>query len=197
MRAPVSRFWAGFVVASVVWAGAGAYLYYAEGFAPPAPPEPAPIAEAPEVDEAPEEEPAPRRRRRRRRRPRGEARQTPTGSATVGDDLGEDEMRTVDMGGSGGEQQLRPAQIEAAFDDGMGGIRRCLVLIEGGAEVRGRITFGLRIAPSGTVERVRLSGPRAATTGEAGGCLQRAARGLRFDAFDGPPMVVNYPIALE
>ena len=197
MRAPVSRFWAGFGLASLLWAGAGAYLFYVEGFAPPAPVEAEPIAEAPEVEEAPEEEPAPRRRRRRRRRARAEGRQTPTGSATVGDDLGEDEMRTLDMGGTGGEQQLRPAQIESAFDDGMGGIRRCLVLIEGGADVRGRITFGLRIAPSGSVERVRLSGPRAATTGEAGGCLQRAARGLRFDSFDGPPRVVNYPITLE
>ena len=196
MRAPVSRFWAGFAVATLLWAGAGAYLFYVEGFAPPAPEPDEPIAEAVEIEEAPEEEPEPRRRRRRRRRARDRGR-TPTGSATVGDDLGEDEMRTLDMGGTGGEQQLRPAQIEAGFDDGMGGIRRCLVLIEGGGEVRGRLTFGLRIAPNGTVERVRLSGPRAATTGEAGGCLRRAARGLRFDSFDGPPMVVNYPITLE
>ena len=40
-------------------------------------------------------------------------------------------MRTLDMGGSGGEQQLSGAQIDRGFDSVMGGIRRCLVLIPG------------------------------------------------------------------
>ncbi len=193
----MSRFWAGFAVASVLWAAAAAYLYFALGFGPPAD-EPVALAEAPSevVEEPPPEETAPRRRRRRGARStrRGE---TPTGNATTGDDLGEDEMRTLDMGASGGEQQLRGAQIDAGFDTVMGGIRRCLVLIPGDADVRGRVTFGLRIAPDGRVTRVSLSGPRAATTGECGECLQRAARSIRFDSFDGPEMVVRYPLDLE
>lgn len=193
----VSRFWAGFATATALWVGAAAVLHFALGFGPP-PEQPVaaldvePAAEEPEVEE---EEARPRRRRRRGRRGRGRGR-TPSGTATTGDDLGEDEMRTLDMEG-GGEAQLRPSQIEAGFDQGMGRIRRCLVLMEGDEAVTGRLTFGLRIAGTGRVQRVRLSGPRAATTGEAGTCLRNAARNLTFDSFDGPEMIVNYPLTLE
>ncbi len=197
----MSRFWGGFSVACVLWAGAGAYLHLGLGYGPPAP-TPVVAAAEPEVVEA--EEPAEaeaRPRRRRRRRRRGAARagrgQTPTGNATSGDDLGEGEMRTLDMGASGGEQQLRGSQIDAGFDTVMGGIRRCLFLIPGDADVRGRVMFGMRIAGSGRVTRVNLRGPRAATTGEAGACLRRTARSIQFDSFDGPEMVVHYPFTLE
>ncbi|MFK7989330.1 MAG: hypothetical protein AB8I08_25150 [Sandaracinaceae bacterium] len=197
----MSRFWGGFFVASVLWAAAGAYLFFVAGFAPPEE-EPLEVADAPIADAGPpEEEATPRRRRRRRRRPRRGARaddpSTPAGNATVGDDLREDEMRTLDMGGSGGEARLSNAQVEAGFDSVMGRIRRCLVLMEGNDPVRGRLTFGMRITSSGRVEAVRLSGPRAATTGEAGSCMQSTARGIRFDSFDGPTMVVRYPLTLE
>lgn len=195
----MSRFWAGFAVASALWAGAAAYLWFGLGFGPPEE-EPIAVAEAPvevEAEEDPAPTKAPRRRRRGRRGARADRGTTPTGNATVGDDLGEDEMRTVDMGGSGGEQQLSGAAIDRGFDSVMGGIRRCLVLIPGDAEVRGRVTFGLRIAGNGSVSRVSLSGPRAATTGECGACLTRTARSIRFDSFDGPDMVVRYPLDLE
>ncbi|MCB9591527.1 MAG: hypothetical protein H6719_02235 [Sandaracinaceae bacterium] len=196
----MSRFWAGFSVASLVWVAAGAYLYFGLGFAPPVE-EPLVVDSEPEeVEVEPEAPPtkAPRRRRRRRGAAAASRRgETPTGNATTGDDLGEDEMRTVDMGGSGGEQQLSGAQVDAGFDTVMGGIRRCLVLIPGDADVHGRVTFGLRIAGSGQVTRVSLSGPRAATTGECGSCLQRTARSIRFPSFDGPEMVVRYPLTLE
>lgn len=195
----MSRFWAGFAVSSILWAALGAYLALVEGFAPPAEPLPAPLTEAPALDEEPaEEEARPRRRRRRRhRRSRAPQGSTPTGVATTGDDLGENEMRTLDLGSAGGEQQLSSAQVEAGFDAAMGRIRRCLVLMEGDDPVTGRLTFGLRIAGSGTVQRVQLSGPRAATTGEAGACLRSAARQIRFDTFDGPDTFVRYPITLE
>ena len=196
----MSRFWGGFTLACVLWLGVGAYLHLGLGYGPP---EPEIVAAAEperiEVEEAPEEEARPRRRRRRRRRRAARAGrgETPTGNTTSGDDLGEDEMRTVDMGGSGGEQQLRGSQIDAGFDTVMGGIRRCLFLIPGDADVRGRVIFGMRIAGSGRVQRVNLSGPRAATTGEAGACLRRTARSIHFDSFDGPEMVVRYPFTLE
>ena len=103
----------------------------------------------------------------------------------------------LDMGAAGGEQQLSGAQIEAAFDGGMGRIRRCLVLMAGEDAVTGRLTFGLRVAGDGQVRAVSLSGPRAATTGDAGECLRGAARALRFPTFDGPEMVVRYPLTLE
>jgi hypothetical protein len=195
----VSKFWAGFALSTVLWAGVTAYLAFGLGYGPPAD-EVVRVAEAPVVEETPPEEEAAPRRRRRGRRARANAApraETPTGEATTGDDLGEGEMRTLDMGGTGGEQQLRPAQIEAGIDGAMGRIRRCLVLVEGDGEVRGRLVLGLRVGPDGRVRAVQLSGPRAVTTGEAGSCLSAAARNLQFDSFDGPEMVVRYPITLE
>ena len=196
----MARFWGGFAVACVLWGAGAAYLHLGLGYGPP--PEVEVAAAEPEVPdvEAEPEEPA-RARRRRRRRRRGAARAgrgtTPTGTATTGDDLGEDDVRTIDMNGSGGEQQLRGSQIDAGFDTAMGGIRRCLFLIPGDADVRGRVVFGMRIAGNGRVQRVNLSGPRAATTGEAGACLRRTARAIQFDTFDGPEMLVRYPFTLE
>jgi hypothetical protein len=200
MSHSVSRFWAGFAVATVLWVAATGYLYYVLGYGPP---EEIPVAvnEEPAERQAPApEEDAPARRRHRRRRgaARADRGSTPMGNATTGGDLGDDEeMRTIDMGGAAGEQQLTGAQIEAGFDTAMGGIRRCLVLMAGESDVRGRVTFGLRVEGSGRVSRVSLSGPRAATTGEAGECLQRTARQIRFDSFDGPEMVIRYPLTLE
>ena len=56
--------------------------------------------------------------------------------------------------GGGGEQQLTGGQIETAFDGAMGRIRRCFVLAAGDEPVRGRLTFGLRVAGSGRVTAV-------------------------------------------
>lgn len=201
----MSRFLAGFGLATVLWATAAAYAVFGMGYAPPGErgaaarhEEEAPSPAAAPTDET---EPPPSRRRRARRQakrsepPAREA--TPTGEATSGDNLGEDEVRMLDMSRAGGEAQLTAAQIDAGFDSAMGRIRRCLVLMAGDDPVRGRIVFGMRIAGSGEVRAVRLSGPAAATTGETGDCLRAAARAIRFDAFDGPEMVVRYPLTLE
>jgi len=195
----VGRFVAGFLTASVLWGGAGAYAYYAGLLEPEAPLAVASVSKDLVDDGEAEADDAPSSMRRRRRRGRRAASssRTPTGNATSGDDLGENDPREIAAGESGGEQQLSGAQVEAGFDQQFGRIRRCLVLIPGDAEVSGRVTFGLRIAGSGRVERVNLSGPRAVTTGEAGSCLRGAARAIRFDSFDGPDMVVRYPITLE
>ena len=194
MGPTMAKFLAGFLTASVVW-GAAAWAYVEGYFAEPKMVDETPVA-AEELEATPEVE-APTKRRRRARRTREPRARTPMGNATTGDDLGEDSPRELTAGESGGEQQLSNAQVESVFDAAFGGIRRCLVLIEGDDEVRGRVTFGLRIAPSGNVERVNLSGPSAVTTGLPAECLQRAARRLRFPSFDGPPMVVRYPITLE
>lgn len=188
----MGKFFAGFVVASVLWGGAG--FAYKEGLFDEAPP-PEPVDEAPEVEE--EEEEAPTKMRRRRRGRRGRRGMSAGGMyAGVGDDdLGENDPRTIDGAGSGGEEQLSNTQIEAGFDAVFPRIRRCLVLVEG--EASGRVTFGLRIASSGQVTRVNLRGPSAVTQGEAGGCLRTAARGMRLPSFDGPDMIVHYPLTLE
>lgn len=193
----MARFFAGFAVASILW-GSGVWAW-TEGLIGQSEVvvEAEPVAEPPE-EVAEEEAPAERRRRRRRAGRRGMAgRPLPTGTATTGDDLGENDPRELAAGEAGGEQQLSRSQVEAAMDGGFGAIRRCLVLVPGDAPVTGRLTFGLRIAGSGEVQRVNLRGPAVVTQGEPGSCLRSAARRIRFPSFDGPEMVVHYPITLE
>lgn len=192
-------FFAGFVVASLLWGGAA--FAYKEGLwgpleEPEAPSEVA--ADAAAEDESPEEASPMRRRRRRpgmRPRRRG-AMGNPNEEISSGDDLDRDAPRELNAAGSGGEEQLSSGQVEAVFEEGFGRLRRCLVLAEGDA-VTGRLLIRTRIAGSGRVEGVNLRGPRGVTGGEAGSCLRQATRGLRFPGFDGPPMTVSYPITLE
>ncbi|MEM7607143.1 MAG: hypothetical protein AAF411_17460 [Myxococcota bacterium] len=192
------RFVSGFLVASALW-GAAAYAYL-NGLLPLAEPE---LAAAPPVEKAAEEEevreaPSMRRRRRRGRRTRRAASmQLGNGEVATGDDLGEGGPRELNADGTGGESQLSAAQIESEFDARFGGIQRCLVLVPPEETPRGRLTFGLRIAGSGRVTRVNLRGPASVTRSEAGDCLRRIARGMRFPTFDGPEMVTRYPITLE
>jgi len=182
----------------LLWAAALGVLVGMLGWGPPEEEVEAVVALA-EVEEAPLEDEAPTKRSRRRRRgaEAAEERAAPTGNATTGDDLREGEMRTVDGEGSGGEAQLSGAQIDAAFDTAMPRIRRCFILAAGDDPVTGRLTFGMRIAGSGRVAAVNLSGPAAATTGDCGDCLREAARNIAFPRFDGPEMVARYPITLE
>lgn len=196
----MSKFLGGFAAATVVWGGALAVLHFGMGWGPP--PEDEPVVEEPvEVATSEEAEPTTTKRRTRRPRRSGEPATSgagaPEGEATTGDDLREGEMRTIDGEGTGGEQQLTGGQIDSAFDSGMGRIRRCFILAAGDEPVTGRLTFGLRIAGSGNVTAVNLSGPAAVTTGESGDCLRTAVRAIRFPTFDGPEMVVRYPITLE
>ena len=141
------------------------------------------------------------RRRARRREPRRARPVVPTkGSGPyteTGDDIDENDRRELDLEGSGGEEQLSSAEIDAAFGRAMPGIRRCLLLLSEGQEGAGRVTFAVRIAGSGRVSQVRLAGPRALTAGEVGGCLRRTARAIQFPSFDGPDMVARYPITFE
>jgi hypothetical protein len=197
----VAKFFLGFGAATALWLVAGATLVVGLGWGPP-PAAPTAGEEVVVTDDPPvaaEQEPARRRRRPRRgEQPSSEGgARAPAGEATTGDDLREGEMRTIDGEGSGGEAQLSGAQIERAFDGAMPRIRRCFLLAAGDAPVRGRLTFGLRIRGTGEVGAVNLSGPAAVTTGECGDCLRAAARAIRFPSFDGPEMVVRFPITLE
>lgn len=190
----VSRFLAGFVTASVVW-GVGVWLYLEGAFEP----DPPAVAAAPELADAGVAEmegDAPRRRRRRGARGGAGGGPVPTGVATTGDDLGADDPRNLDMA-SGGEEQLPSAEIERAMDGAFGQIRRCLILAAGDDPVTGTLTFGLRIEPTGRISRVNLRGPAAVTTGEAGDCLRTAARRVQLRSFEGPPMIVHYPVTLD
>jgi len=129
--------------------------------------------------------------------PSGATGVVPSGEATTGDDLGENDPRSLEMGAGGGEAQLSSRQVEQGMDAIFGRIRKCLMLAAGDEPATGTLVFGLRIEPDGTVSRVKLTGPAVATTGEAGQCLRAAAKQASFPSFDGPPMFTRYPITLE
>lgn len=197
----MQKFLAGFAVSSLLW-GAALGLYVAGVFGG-ADAEPLPTVVA--VDLAPDAgtELGTKVRRRGVRRGGGgggvstNGEQVPTGEATTGDDLGEGAARTLDVGASGGEAQLTAPQIERALDGAMPRIRRCLILVPGDAIVTGRMTLGIKIAGSGRVTAVNLSGPAAVTTGDPGDCLRAAVRAVLFPSFDGPEMITRYPLTLE
>lgn len=202
----MTRFLAGFALASLAWGGLGAYLVIEGGYGPPA--EEPDDAVALASTDAPTDDPADTsrtRRPRRRARAGGSSAsgdttgttRSPSGDAITGDDLGEGELRMIDGAGSGGEEQLTGAEIDHAFDGAMPRVRRCFILAASDREITGTLIFGLRIGGDGHVAAVNLSGPAVLTTGDCGDCLRTTARGIAFPTFDGPEMVVRYPITLE
>jgi len=192
------RFFSGFLVASVLWAGLG--YAYVEGYVHFG-------ADGEEIEtvsddpgDAGVEDTAatgPKKRWRRKRTESGE-RSGPrrSGDALTGDDLGENDARNIDVEG-GGEEQLRGSEIEAGFDSVFGKVRRCLLLVADDEPVTGKLVFGMRIAGSGQVTAVNLKGPSGITATEAGDCMRTAAKSIRFRSFNGPEMLVHYPLTLE
>lgn len=188
------RFLAGFLTASVIWAGAF-YAYYAGWVGA----EPEPEASADQALAAPTADDADDKRRKRRRfgaRGQGSDSRAAQRAGTVEDqDIGWDDGQQLDM--AGGEEQLKGAQIEAGFDSVMQRIRRCLVLVPSDDEVTGELTFGMRVGSDGKPKAVSLSGPPIVTSGESGDCLRTTAQGIRFAPFDGPDAVFRYPVTLR
>jgi hypothetical protein len=190
----VLRFLAGFLTGCLVWGG---FLYaYKQGLVnldlEPEVEEEVVEAEA-ELDE-PKQSAGPKKRKGRRARG-GKRRYQ--GESQIGDDLGDPSMRNLHAATAGGEEQLLGSEIERGFDGAMSSIRRCLILAASDEPVTGKLIFGVRISGAGRVERVQLKGPSAITQSEAGGCLTQAARSIKFRSFDGPDMLVNYPLTLQ
>lgn len=192
------RFFSGFLVASVLWAGLG--YAYVEGYVHFG-------ADGEEIEALPDdpsdagvEDPAaagPKKRWRRKRNASGERSGTRRGGdALTGDDLRENDARNIDVEG-GGEEQLRGSEIEAGFDSVFGKVRRCLLLVADDEPVTGKVVFGMRIAGSGQVNAVNLKGPAGITASEAGDCMRTAVKAIRFRSFNGPEMLVHYPLTLE
>ena len=187
---------AGFAVASVLW---GALLFsYKQGWIDISLEPETPQDDAREVaanDES--DEPSKTSRSRRKRAPAAKRANRAGGESTVGDDLRENEARNLNVGTSGGEEQLRGTEIEQGFDGVFPQVRRCLILAADDEPARGKLVFGLRITGEGKVSAVNLSGPSSVAQGEAGACLRKAASGMKFRSFNGPDMVVHYPLNLE
>lgn len=191
-KAPVGRFLGGFGLASLIWGGL--FYGYATGIielhlGDEEDGVEIAAAEEPEADDGKKKKKRKWRKGKKKRRYRGEA--------LTGDDLGGPGTRNLDVAGSGGEEQLRSSEIEAGFDKVFPRIRRCLILAADDSPVTGKLNFGLRIAGSGRVTRVNLRGPSGITKTEAGSCLRKAAKGMTFRSFDGPDMLVQYPITLD
>jgi hypothetical protein len=193
----VWRFLAGFAVASVLW---GAFLFsYKQGWIDISLEPEAPPADEASVTDAPAEDAkgSPARARKKRAAAPKKARPGLSGDSLVGDDLGENDAKNLHVGSAGGEEQLRGTEIEKGFDAVFGQVRRCLILAAGDEPVHGKVTFGLRISGEGKVAGVNLSGPSSVTQGDCGACLRKAASGMHFRTFNGPDMVVHYPLTLE
>jgi hypothetical protein len=154
-----------------------------------------PVALAASEDPAEARDPKKRRTKRRSGASTGGKRYE--GESSVGDDLGGPEARSLDVNAAGGEEQLLGSEIERGFDSALPSIRRCLILAASDEPVTGKLVFGLRIAGSGRVEKVNLNGPSSVTKSEAGSCLTAAARGISFRSFNGPDMLVSYPLTLQ
>jgi hypothetical protein len=196
----VLRFLAGFSVASVLW---GAFLFsYKQGWIDISLEPEAPPADEASVTDSPQDDDGPNKPARPRKKRPGSAqsapkRRSPGGNALVGDDLGENEARNLNVGQNGGEEQLRNTEIERGFDGILSQVKRCLILAADDEPANGKLVFGLRISGSGNVSAVNLSGPSSVTRGDAGACLRKAAQGMHFRTFNGPDMVVHYPLTLE
>jgi hypothetical protein len=195
----VLRFLAGFAAASVLW---GAFLFSIKqgwidiSLEPEAPPgDETNLADAPQDDTGDKANRLKRKRTAPLKRSRAAA--GPGGDTLVGDDLRENEARNLNVGTGGGEEQLRGSEIEKGFDGVFGQVKRCLILAAGDEPAHGKLIFGLRISGDGKVGAVNLSGPSSVAQGEAGACLRKAASGMHFRTFNGPDMVVHYPLNLE
>jgi hypothetical protein len=159
------------------------------------PPEEEEVAAA---EVAPDDPAEPNARKGKKRGARGgRDKKRYTGDSTTGDDLGDPEARNLEAANAGGEDQLLGTEIERGFDGVFPQIRRCLMLAAGEDEISGKLVFGLRIEGAAGVTRVNLAGPSAITQGEAGDCLRKAARSIAFRRFNGPDMLVHYPVTLQ
>ena len=191
------KFVAGFVLACAL---SGAFLFsYKQGWIDISlePEAPQDAASGPAVSDDGDEPDKPGRPRRKRPAAAKRTHTGPSGNALVGDDLRENEARGVNMATGGGEEQLRGTEIEQGFDGVFPQIRRCLMLAASDEPAHGKLLFGLRVSGDGKVAGVNLSGPASVAQGEAGACLRKAASAMHFRSFNGPDMVVHYPLNLE
>jgi hypothetical protein len=191
----VPRFLAGFALASLVWLGALLGGLWLGVFTIDLTTDP-PAADDATAQVPVAEKNAPDKRKKRATRPAREGRRL-SGESTAGDELGPDGIRNLDLNNQGGEEQLLDREIEQAFDRSFPQIRRCLSLAAGDEPVRGTLTFGLRISGREGITRVNLNGPSAITQSEAGECLHKAVRAMHLRSFNGPDMVVHYPLTLN
>ena len=202
----MKQFLAGIVTASLIWGG----LFWAQKaghidlLGVETPPEET-VDTVPEATLESEAVKPPRegKRRRGKRRSRrafdgnGPGNYYDTAEGVSGDVLDGPGGKELSMAGAGGEDQLSSQEIDQGIDRVFKGIERCLLTLPPDAPASGKVVFGMNIASSGKVTKVRLKGPRHMITGETGACFQRTVKSIRFRGFDGPDMVAHYPVTFD
>ncbi len=217
MLYPMKAFITGFSVASLMWVGllylqlsGSVDLGSATGITP-AQADLEVVADAPTEGDLDAKAKKPKRRKKRRGRRHkvrtlGQASYTQAADydyneAQVGDDLTRSnnvaDAHEVGFGTPGREEQLPHREIDRGIDSVFNGITRCLVLVPAGASTKGKIVVGMNIASSGKVTKVNLKGPNVMVKGESGACLRRTIKSIRYPGFNGPDMVVHYPITFD
>ena len=198
----MKQFLVGFSLASLIWVG----ILYAQSVGMMSVFEPAEeesgdtlLAETEESETGGSLKESGKRKRRggKSRRGRFSNPTYDTGSGTSGDALGAPGARNLAMGSRDGEEQLSSADIERGIDGVWRGVERCLVLIPTSAPATGKVVAGMHIASSGRVTKVNLKGPNVIIQGEAGACIRKTIKSINYPGFDGPDMVVNYPMFFD
>jgi len=187
----VSRFFLGFISASVLW-GVGFWIYTSQQQ-----PEPVVTPATEPVTVSPT--PPKTRKKRKRGAPRGADESAPSSvhETVSGDDLGKPDSQEVDLNSAGDERRLTQGQIQSTLTRAMPDIRRCVANLPEDVFVSGKLAFGLRVRASGDVARVRLSGLNTVVEGATGECLRGAVKRLQFPTFSGADMFVQYPVYLD
>ncbi len=156
-------------------------------------------AEVPEVKR-------PTKRRRGARKVRGERGDPSEPDAVVApgpvvDDRGipeVDDNRTQVMDLKAGSERLSQTVIDQHIGQITPAIQRCIAAAgSAGEEARGKLSFRLQINPSGKVEAVSLTPPKAISTTNIPACARKAVYDHRFPAFDGMAMTVRFAVEID
>lgn len=103
--------------------------------------------------------------------------------------------RQIDMESGGEARPLTGAEINQTIGSSSKGITRCIATARGAAELKADISLKLLVGGDGRVQKVRARAPRYLFDHDFYGCVDGAAKSLRFPA-TGAPTVVDAPFEL-
>lgn len=104
--------------------------------------------------------------------------------------------RAVDLGAGGDERNFGSSDIDEALRPRSDAILECISSARGAAVLRGRVRFGLVVAPDGRVVQTRVEAPRYLLRRGLSACVRPELSALRFPAA-GRDSVVTIPFDLD
>ncbi len=111
-----------------------------------------------------------------------------------GDDVSLPPTR-LDLGGGREARPLDDGEINQVIGSQIGGVRDCVVQGATGTDLRATITVQMVVDGSGKVIRSRVQAPHYMFGKNLLGCVQRAARGMKYPG-TGAPTLVTVPVNL-